>query len=563
MAGLMRGAEDGPERLVRTVLYLWQLNRFPELASLRAPWGSATYLAEPATHEFVGWLEKQPFNDAAYWLATAYAQWVGSDVRTEQALFFTPPMLADRVITDLVNHGASLTEHRWHDPACGGAAFLVPIAQRMFSALEHTGLTCRQKLRHIEKKLSGNDIDSTLLELSRSFLEMSLYEHIVDSNYTPIFNLFQSDGLTSAEIETLQPDVVACNPPYRKLKADEALPYKKLHGDIISGQPNVYGLFINRTLQLSRRTALVGLLTPTSFLSGQSFSKLRTKLLETSDIVQIDMLSDRTSTFIDVEQETSITVLRTRGPQAGGPAHTRVNVLTSEGRFEDVGQCLLPNSGRPWPIPRAPGDAELLRLAEAAEFRLSDYGYAAQVGHLVAYRDKRRRFANNFAVTKHKRIVPLVWATDIAPNGIFEHGRACRYSRKKVYVQVDAVRGSGVVSTPSVLLQRLTSSDQRSRLVAAAVPQQWVNEHGGFICENHVIVLVPVSEAAIAPELMAALLNTRCVDRVFRSISGASNVAVFELNELLLPNPRLFSQLCEMGVEVEVAVEATYGLRTL
>ena len=63
----------------------------------------------------------------------------------------------------------------------------------------------------------------------------------------------------------------------------------------------------------------------------------------------------------------------------------------------------------------------------------------------------------------------------------------------------------------------------------------------------------------MSPELVAALLNTSCVDSVFRCISGSSNVSVFELNELLLPAPkRLQKRYEELGV-MELAAKAAYG----
>lgn len=554
----LSGAE-ACERLVKALLHIWQQADFPHLAADRAPYGSRDYLAVPLVQDFAAWLREQPFNEAAYWLATTYAILVGDKLRTERALYFTPPRLADRVIDDLIVHGASLTEHHWHDPACGGAAFLVPIAQRMALALAKTGLSPAKQLKHIEQHLSGNDLDPTLLDISRSFLRMALSEQITKAKREPEFKLFHGDGLTSSAIEVLKPDVLACNPPYRKLKADEADRYRKLHGDVVEGQPNIYGLFINRTLQLPRRGGLVGLLTPTSFLSGQSFAKLRTKLLTHAETVQVDMLSDRNAMFINVEQETAITVLKTREPSHTVEAHTHVSILRSDGNFEDVGQFLLPNSGRPWPIPRAPEDADLLHAAESAGFTLANYGYGARVGHLVAYRDERKRFAQLPPDKPGRLVVPLVWATDITPDGRFEHGRECRYSRDRRYVQISSLTDQGVLTKPAVILQRLTSSDQKSRLVAAAVPAEWVKRYGGYVCENHVIVLDPLSDDALAPELMAAVLNTTAVDRVFRAISGASNVAVSELSELLLPDPSLVKQLQPQGSDLDHALRDAYS----
>jgi adenine-specific DNA-methyltransferase len=63
----------------------------------------------------------------------------------------------------------------------------------------------------------------------------------------------------------------------------------------------------------------------------------------------------------------------------------------------------------------------------------------------------------------------------------------------------------------------------------------------------------------LAPELLAAMLNTRSVDRVFRSISGASNVAVFELKELLLPDPEQLAAQRTVQPNMAAAVRAAYN----
>ena len=123
--------------------------------------------------------------------------------------------------------------------------FMVPIAQRMATALECAGMSAVDQLKHIERNRTGNDLDSVLLNLSRSFLDVALYGLIEHAAYRPCFRLFEGDGLTSGKIELLRPDVIACNPPYRKLKADELLDFRRKHGNVIEGQPNIYGLFIN------------------------------------------------------------------------------------------------------------------------------------------------------------------------------------------------------------------------------------------------------------------------------------------------------------------------------
>ena len=544
-------------RIIRAIVYLWQAREFPELKPARAPWGAADYVADPAVQQLADWISRQPFGDAAYWIATAYALLVDRDTRSERALYFTPPILAERLISNLVNAGADLARNTWHDPACGGSAFLVPLALRMMKVLDGTKLTAKKKLITIENALSGNDIDAELLNLSAALLEMATFPLIKESRYTPSFNLTIGDGLFGAGSETY--DAVVCNPPYRKLKADEVGAYRKSHGDVIEGQPNIYGLFINRTLTLAKRDGLIGLLTPTSFLSGDSFSKLRAKLLRDACVLSIDMLGNRTSMFIDVLQETAITLLKpAEGVRDAADANTRIVVLTDHAEYRDVGKFPLPSSGSPWPIPRSADDAALVAAAECGQFTLADYGYVPRIGSLVAYRDKRPRFAKRPVDAKGRLIVPLVWATDIAPNGAFDHGRQHRSRKSRPFVQIRGLNQAGVVKVRSVVLQRLTSSDQRSRLVAAPISTAWLKTNMAYVCENHVIVLEPSDQAAVSIELMSALLNTTAVDRVFRTISSATNVAVSELNALLLPAPAAWIAAAEKSTDFEAAARVAY-----
>ncbi|MHB1098563.1 MAG: Eco57I restriction-modification methylase domain-containing protein [Burkholderiales bacterium] len=559
LSALIADDADGPKRLVRAVLYLWQKAEYP-LLTTRTPRGTSPLLAQVPVGDFSSWLARQSFNEAAYWLATAYSYWVGDKVRTEQALYFTPPKLAERVIDDLVARGASLADSHWHDPACGGAAFLVPIAQRMAQAMTNAGLSKNKVLGKLQRQLSGSDLDKALLEISEHFLRMALYSYITTKKQIPSFQLRQTDGLLAPSRRgLLAPDVLACNPPYRKLKAAETEKYLPKFRDVIRNQPNMYGLFIRKTLDIVKPGGLIGLLTPTSFLSGASFSKLRTCLLERSDILHVDMLSDRTSMFISVEQETVISVLKARAHGMAPSPATDICVLSPQGKYHSVGTCRFSGDGSPWPVPRSVSDSDLLTASPQWTGRLKDYGYTPKVGHLVPYRDERRRFAVRPTGRPQNCIVPLVWATDITVQGL-AHGRVTRQQRTDYFVEVSSAGHSSVHAGPSVVLQRLTSNDQEHRLVAAAVPAAWQQEHGGFVAENHVIVLQTVAGNPWPPELMARILNSSVINRLYRSISGAANVAVSELIELPFPSTSKLRKALEHSEDINKAIREAFSL---
>lgn len=518
----------------------------------------------PAVVSFADWLTSvQDFNVAAYWLSSAYALCLGDAERARQSLFFTPPRLAERVIDGLLAEGAELDAGVWHDPACGGAAFLVPVAQRMANHYLRGGLRPEEALERIQRSVSGSDLDPTLVALSIEFLRMALIDVLGGCAIEANFAIDCADGLTSSS-RMAMPHVVICNPPYRKLTASQASAYSDSFADVIQGQPNVYGLFIARCLRTARAGGLVGLLTPTSFMSGQYFSKLRGVLLEKAQPLRIEIVSGKKSTFIDVEQETAITVVRVTNVVARNPPRiASVAVRSDGGEFEDVGACVLPGGGSPWPIPRHVGDVEILRSAERAEARLASYGYRVRVGHLVDYRDSRPRQMTGAQRSAHEHVYPIVWATDIDQSGGFLHGRKRARGNRALYVDVGTQSGPGVVRDVSIVMQRVTSTEQPRRLVCAAVPEHWIKRHGGFVAENHVLVIGQAGGEAPAVDqsTLAAILSSRTVDRIFRSMSGAANVSVYELSHLPLPDPQVVLRELRLGRDIELAVQAGYGFR--
>lgn len=546
--------------LIRAVLVAWQEEIFPQLRDgVKRPYGTSSYLTERAVLDFSDWLKEfNDFNVAAYWLASAYAVLIGEEERASESLYFTPPLLAHRVIDGLVETGASLTKNTWHDPACGGAAFLVPIAQSMARALEKEGKSSSQILTHIERNISGTDLEPTLLTLSAEFLKMALYKQIKDCNRIPKFALTRGNGLKEKPENV--PDIVICNPPYRKLKRAEVNEYKPAFKEVIQGQPNIYGLFIKQSLNIVSENGFAGLLTPTSFLSGQYFSSLRKWLLKNSNPTRIEILAGRKSNFIDVEQETAIMFARRQKPQSEQRCRVKLTTRTESGDFEEIGHCELPDCGRPWPIAKRLIDMPLVIGASNSKDRISSYGYRARIGSLVHYRDTRTLHQNKKEELDTENILPLIWATDITSEGQFQHGRSLKSDRSWRFVQLTKKNLSGIVRNPSVVLQRVTSSDQNRRLVCTAIPSDWLNEHGGYVAENHVIVLEQIEGAPqnVSPELLAAILRTQTVDSIYRAISGSANVSIFELNETPLPNPEIVKHEISRGRDMDTAVKNGY-----
>jgi adenine-specific DNA-methyltransferase len=511
---------------------------------------------------FVGLLREMDFLEASYWLSSAYAMLMDETYRKKLAMFFTPASLTRGLLDDLAAQGVDFGKHSFLDPACGGAAFLAPIAFRMWEALKARGLSPRARLKHIERHLFGTDKDATLCKLSRQFLYMALHEDIETSGYVPTFTIEAADSLKSQGGKLGRRDVVVCNPPYRKLAADEVALLDPAFERIAEAQPNLYSVFIFQCARLVRPGGLVALVTPTSFLSGQYFSRLRTFLIRNTEVKHIGMVSERQGVFIDVEQETALTVLRRCVPDNRTEARTTVSVVSVEGKYTPVGTSVLPNGGGVWPIPRAVSDVALLKLAAASKFRLADYGYKIRIGAYVWNRDKRPKYDTLRDARKAKAdtAVPLLWSRDISPDGHLNFDPDLKADGHH-FVDLGDKLHAAVVRRPCVVMQRVTSNDQPRRLVAAPVSMNIFIDYGGFVGENHVVIVEPaVDLLQLQPIQLVELLSTHAVDRIYRCISGATNVSVFELTQLALPDPAKLKQNLSRGSTMEEAVNCSYGL---
>lgn len=547
-----------PRNFVGTVLHAWTQRSFPGLPGPSLP----NYPSLLQTREAESYVEKllaQPFLESAYWLSSAYALLSDEAYRKSLAMFFTPPSLTNRLLDDVQSEGADFATHTFFDPACGGAAFLAPIAMRMRNSLRVQGLSSEAILAHVESHLFGSDLDETLCELSRHFLRMALADEIAVAGRQPLLKVHRANSLTDIDAVLGQLDVIVCNPPYRKLRRREVTRLRKMFSEVIEAQPNLYGLFLVQAIRFVKEGGLAAFVTPTSFLSGSYFSQLRRHLAANADVLSIGMVSDRRGVFIDVEHETALTVLRRQPAGDQRPITPRIAVVSSDGLYRQVGRCTLPRSGVTWSIPRSEADATLLAGICESKFRLADYGYTARIGAFVWNRDTRPVFESlvNARRANATSAVPLIWSSDIRPSGALIFNGRAKANGEPRFVDLGDKKHRSIVRNASVVLQRVTSNDQPRRLVAAPIPASLLTMYGGYVGENHTVILEQVGPSpALDPPQLAQLLSTHVIDRIFRSISSSTNVSVYELNQLSLPDPTVLARLIDTGMDIENAVGA-------
>lgn len=539
--------------IVVAVLKVWFGKSFPKLdtSSLSV---AAVLNGNRSIESFALALSNERLLDAAYWLSSAYAKLSSVDRRKSLSMYFTPPRLAIRVLDDLELRGVEFGKASFLDPACGGSAFLVPIALRLRHKLLGR-VSALQMLDHVQSHLHGMDLDETLCELSRQFLRAVFYDDIQLAGREVEFSIVAGNSLEANHFHG-SIDAVVCNPPYRKMAAAEVDAIRSDFADVIGPQSNLYGVFIALCTRFLKENGICAVVTPTSYLSGHSFAKLRAELLEKNRVISLGILSARQGVFMDVQQETAISLL-VRGLGDRAKSGTDVSIISPLGAVQPIGMCALPKGGSAWPIPREAGDVALISRASTLTHRIVDYGYRIRVGNYVWNRDERKAYRSERIARRfnRKRSVPLLWSRDIKAGQAIKYDGLNRANEECRVVALDDENGPSVIKRPCILLQRVTSNDQSRRLVAATVPESFFRTYGGFVGENHTIIIEPsVDRPYLSPTKMCALLGCVEIDRLYRCISGATNVSVFELGQLPLPDPQAIQREIANGSTVEAAI---------
>jgi adenine-specific DNA-methyltransferase len=463
-------------------------------------------------------LETLPPAWADHAIASVYASLIPAERRKTLGAYFTPPHLVDHLVARLRAFGMDPVRHRLRDPAAGGAAFLVPLARIKVAAWREVGLDDREIVYRLRGHLVGREIEPDLAVIANALVRrMLVREFRVSAKFVSKLALVKvGDSLDPKSSARDVVDHEIGNPPFLRLGGMDKRLSRTIFGEIASGRVNLYALFVRLALEEVSAGSLVGYVIPASFLGGPEFSSFRKRVLQLAEVLVIDLIEKRRDIFLDAIQDACFVVLRRRPEALMEPVASQATsgVFRRDGEFSSKDTAQIEPDGAPW---RLPG-AEL-----ASSSILKDWGYRATVGYLVANRQTKRL---------HKRAAkdryPLIWAKAIATGGLLDFKRGAAF---KGWGWADAPY---VVRKPCVAIQRTSSRGQKRRLNAAPVSKAFIREHGGIIAENHVILLVPISADAAAPEILADALNRAAASVELDRVCGSASISVRLLESIEL-----------------------------
>lgn len=477
--------------------------------------------------EFQARIEKFDTDTQHYWVGTLYTLLLPANQRREQAAYFTPPALSRSVLALLRKEGFDPRRHTVADPAAGGAAFLSTMAAAMSDA--------RCSDHDIIRRLNGMEIDRGLARLSEILIGKRLGAEIPPGKIVVAIDSLQANFAR-------QYDVVVANPPYGRVSL-KSLGKHNWHEVCHPGHINKYALFTELCFRLTKPSGLTALVLPSSFIGGPLYDRLRTYIREHAEVLLLGSVFGRDDVFVDVTQDISILIAR-RGKAHNANRPVVFGLCTGDGPLKPITAAPLPLCpSEPWVAPahvsgRALGGATLV-----------DYAAVVRAGYFVWNRETHRMRK----ARKRKLDIPLIWAENISA------GKYCVPKAKRRrgidYVSF-AFDSPAIVRTNALVIQRTTNNSQARRLVAGRVAPHVIKKYGGFVSENHTIVLTAATSSDLI--LLSKLLNSEAVDRRYRELSGTASISVNLLRKLDLPDPFILRETLSANRDIEEAIEEAY-----
>lgn len=207
-------------------------------------------------------------------LSVDITQLLSKDEKKKNGIFFTPPEVIRKNVKFLKENGYLQSDTIVLEPSCGSCEYVNEISKynpQSIHAIEYN-TTIYNKVKSLEEGCSNLQIQNL------DFLE-----------YNP------SDTY----------DLIIGNPPYFVMKKTEVL---NKYYDYFNGRPNIFILFIIKSLGMLSENGVLSFILPKNFLNCSYYNETREYIYKHFNIIYIEECVD--DSYIDTQQPTIVFIVQ-------------------------------------------------------------------------------------------------------------------------------------------------------------------------------------------------------------------------------------------------------------
>ena len=464
-------------------------------------------------------------------LGIHYTKLVSLKHKKDNGQFFTPVPIAHLMASycDL-----TINNLRILDPGCGTAVLTCALVENLF----------KKNNEIVSIDLVAYETDPNLIsfsQMSLDYLNVWLKEKGIKFQYNlhiHDFILDNAKALQKNDLNRKKFDIIISNPPYFKLAKDDVKTIAAK--ELVSGQPNIYSLFMGIASKLLNENGELVFITPRSFASGNYFKAFRDLFFNTVQIDKIHLFSSRKDAFNrdSVLQETVII----KAVKEQIDSNRQVLVSSSTGvkdifepsiKYFSSSELIDINSkDRILHLPTNDKEESILNLVSTWENNLIDYDIQISTGPVVSFRSSEYIQSNYENGTIF--LAPLFWLHNV--NKMFLDWPVT-VKNKGQFIRIE--NGSNSILIPNknyIFLRRFSTKDDKSRLIAAPYFCNYTKSNYIGV-ENKLNYIYRKKGHLERSEVagLCALLNSELFDTYFQIFNGNVNVSATELRGMRLP----------------------------
>lgn len=199
---------------------------------------------------------------------------LNKNVKKKNGIYFTPPETITKNIKYLEPFMKNIKTIL--EPSCGSCEYIVQLNES-----------------YSDKNIIGIELNKTIFESIQHYNSSMIT--LINDNYLTYRcnNRF---------------DLIIGNPPYFVMKKSDV---EKSYYDYFDGRPNIFILFIIKSLKLLNNNGIISFILPKSFLNCLYYDKTRNYIFNNYDILNIIECNDK---YIETQQDTIILILQNKKP---------------------------------------------------------------------------------------------------------------------------------------------------------------------------------------------------------------------------------------------------------